>query len=142
MKRKITINYSSSSSTVISVVMMLLMLFLPLSSWSGNLIAGPDKSSGMLMMAESDINSNSIPCHSTPSNKVAIDHEACDGECCDQAGLESQCGGCTHNCTFVKHFSSASDFFNSSLAKNRLVLFSSNLINTQYPIPPFRPPAA
>lgn len=142
MKYYKTIKKSSRSDTIISVFVMLLMLFLPLSSWSGYLIVESDSSSDMLMITKSDMNFTSMPCHSTSSKKVAIDHDACNGECCDQAGLDSQCGGCTHSCTFVKHFSNAADLFNSSLAENRFVLFSSSLINTQFPTPPFRPPAA
>ncbi len=137
-----TINKSDRSNTIISVFAMLLMSFLPLSSWSGYLIIDSDKSSDMQMMAESEMNSNSMPCHSIPSKNVAIDHEACNDECCDQSGLDTLCSGCTPSCAFVKHFSYATDSFNSSLVQNQLVLFSTNLINTQFPSPPFRPPAA
>jgi|GEM_PF-6791500 len=137
-----TINNSNRSNTIMSVVVMLLMLFLPLSSWSSYLIIESDKSSDMPTIAESEMNSNFMPCHSTPSKNVAIDHEACNDECCDQASLDTQCGDCTPSCTFVKYFSDATYVFNSSLVQNQLVLFSTNLINTQFPSPPFRPPAA
>jgi hypothetical protein len=142
MKRETTINRSSRSSTIISVLMMLLMLFLPLSSWSGYLIIETNESSDMHMMAESDMNSNSMPCHSTPSKSAALDQEKCKGECCDQSGLDSQCGGCTHNCTFVKHFSNAIDSFNLYLTQNHAVKYSASLAEAQFPSPPFRPPAS
>ena len=137
MRRETTIN---NSSTIISVLMMLLMLFLPLSSWSSYLIIETDKTSDMHMMTESDMNSNSMPCHSAPSKKVTLDQETCKGECCDQSGLDAQCGGCTHNCTFVKHFSNAIDSFNSYLTQNHVVQYSARLADTQFPSPPFRPP--
>jgi hypothetical protein len=139
MKREIAINNSSRSSTIISVLMMLLMLFLPLSSWSSYLIIEADNSSDMhMMMTGSDVNSSTMPCHSTRSDKVTVDQDAC----CGESGLDVQCSGCVHNCTFVKYFSSAIDSFNSYLLQNRLVRYSTSLINTQFPTPPFRPPAA
>ena len=92
--------------------MMLLMLFLPLSSWSSYLIIETDKTSNMHMMTESDMNSHSMPCHSTPLKKVTLDQETCTSECCDQSALDAQCGGCKHNCTFVKHFSNTIDSSN------------------------------
>ena len=142
MKREITTNHLSRSSTTISVLMMLLMLFLPLSSWSNGLLIKSDKSSDMHMMAESDIDTNSMSCHSTPLTKATIDQETCKGECCDPSALNAQCGGCTHNCTFVKHFSNAIDSFNSYPTQNLVVQYSSSLVDTQFPTPPFRPPAA
>ena len=118
---------------------MLLMLFLPLSSWSSYLIIEADKSSDMhMMMAGSDVNLSSMPCHSTSSDKITLDQDSC----CSETGLDVQCSGCAHNCTFVKYLSSAIDTFNLYLSQNHLVRFSTSLINGQFPSPPFRPPAA
>jgi hypothetical protein len=142
MKREKTINNSSRSSTIISVLMMLLMLlmlFLPLSSWSNYLIIGTDQSSDMhMMMSSSNDDSNSMPCHSTRTEIVTVEQDTC----CGDTGLDVQCSGCVHNCTFVKYFSNTIDSFNSYLSQNHVVRYSTSLDNTQFPSPPFRPPAA
>ncbi len=139
MKRQTIINNTSRPSTIISVLMMLLMLFLPLSSWSSYLIIETDLSSNMHTMTESDMNSNSVLCHSTHSEKVTIDQDAC---CCVESGLDAQCNGCVHSCTFVKHFSNIIDSFNLYLTQSHGIRYSNSLADTQFPSPPFRPPAA
>tara|TARA_R110002074_G_scaffold271959_4_gene443609 strand:+ start:106 stop:528 length:423 start_codon:yes stop_codon:yes gene_type:complete len=137
------IKNTSSLRTIISVLMVLLMLFLPLSSWSSDIMLTIDKESeSFIVLYGSDSKDNTVPCHSKDTEMARSSQGIVNGDCCGQTGMHTQCDNCEYNCTFVKHFSSFIDSFTIGFSSTQLVLRPVEFIATQFPVPPFRPPAA
>ena len=134
---------TSSSRTAISVLMALFLVFLPLSSWSSSIITSVGKVSESFMIIDtSDEQNSAMPCHSSDSDMARSDQSLSNGDCCSQSGMSIQCDNCEHHCTFVKHFSNTIDSFNVDFSSCLSAIKPINLIATQFPTPPFRPPAA
>ena len=140
---KNNLNQTSSLRTVISVLMVLLLVFLPLSSWSSSIISPVDKlPESFIFLDLSDNQDNTVPCHSSDSEMTRSDQGTYNGDCCSQSGVHTLCDNCEQGCTFVKHFSNSIDSFTIQFSSTQLALKPIDLIATQFPVPPFRPPAA
>jgi len=140
---KKSIRRTSSSHTAMSVVMILLLVFLPLGSSSSSIISSTDKiSESGTIIDSSEKQSNIMPCHSSDFGIAHSDQGSSNGDCCNQSDIHIQCDNCVHSCTFVKHFSSTVDSVIADYFSPQLIIKSVGLISTQFPVPPFRPPAA
>ncbi len=140
---KNNVKQTCSLRTVISVLMMMLLIFLPLSSWSSRLISSVDKSpESFIFLDLSDKQADTMPCHSSDTDMTRSDQESYNSDCCTQSGVHTQCDSCEQGCTFVKHFSKSINSFAILFSSAQLALKPNDLIATQFPVPPFRPPAA
>lgn len=142
MVSKHHVKQTSSLRSVISVFMMLLLIFLPLSSWSSSLISPVDKSpESFISLDLSDNQVDTMPCHSSDVDMTRSDQESYSSDCCAQSGVHTQCDNCEQGCTFVKHYSNSINSFAILFSSTQLALKPNDLIATQFPVPPFRPPA-
>lgn len=142
MVSKHHIKQTSSLRTVISVLMILLLVFLPLSSWSSSIVTPVDKlPESFIFLDLSDNQVDTIPCHSSDVDMTRSDQESYSSDCCAQSDVHTLCDNCEQGCTFVKHFSNSIDSFTIQFSSIQLALKPNDLIATQFPVPPFRPPA-
>ncbi len=140
---KSNFNLTGSFRAVISVLMVFLLIFLPLSSWGSSLISPVDKSSESFIFLDlSDNQADTMPCHSSDVDMTRSDQESYSSDCCSQSGVHTQCDNCEQGCTFVKHYSNSINSFAILFSSTQLALKPNDLIATQFPVPPFRPPAA
>lgn len=135
---------TGSLHAVISVVMALLLMFLPLTSWSSSILSPLDEPSERPKIAGlSDLEDVSMPCHSSDSGLSHSKQSTQNLDCCNDSVTHFQCDNCEHNCsTFVKHFSNFIDTGTIQFCSSQMALKPIDHTATQYPVPPFRPPAA
>ena len=140
---KSNINLIGSFRAVISVLMVLLLIFLPLSSWGNSLIPPVEKlSESFIFLDLSDNQADTMPCHSSGVDMTRSNQESFSSDCCAQSGVHTQCDNCEQGCTFAKHYSNVIYSFLADFSSPQLALKPIDFIATQFPAPPFRPPAA
>ena len=136
-------NQSGTLRATISGLLIILLVFLPLSSWANSIISPVNKvSDSMSVMDMSGSQDNIQPCHSGKTEMTNSDQNVANSDCCGLSGLHTECDNCDQNCAFVKHFSYSIEFFTQHYHPTQLALQPIAFIETQFPTPPFRPPAS
>jgi hypothetical protein len=137
------INQSGTLRAMMSGLLIILLVFLPLSSWANSIISPVNKvSDGMSVMDMSGSQDNIKPCHSSDTEMTNSDQDVANSDCCGPSGLHTECDNCEQNCAFVKHFSYFIESFTQHYHSTQLALPPIAFIETQFPVPPFRPPAS